>query len=94
MSRDDQGRADLVADLHEDVGDVRGRVVVELAGGFVGEDQARAGGQHPGDDDALGLPTGQLLRQVVAQHVELEQVERGAGAIARIGAAGVGEQHR
>ena len=85
VRRDDQRRADLVADLQQHVRDVVGGGAVELAGGFVGQDQPRARREHPRDDDALRLPAGQLLRQLVAQLVELEQGERGAGAVARVG---------
>ena len=52
----------------------------------------RAGGEHPGDHDPLRLATGQFLRQVVAQPVEVEQGKGGAGPVAGLGGGVVGEQ--
>ena len=38
---------------------------VEVAGGFVGEDELRPGDQRASDGDALLLPAGQLGRAVL-----------------------------
>ena len=48
----------------------RGGVRVEVARGFVGQDQGRAVHQRTGDRHALQLPARQLLRQPLAQFTQ------------------------
>src|ERR1700759_5220038 len=58
---DDHGGAETIH-LLEQLHQTLGLGVVEIAGGFVGKEQARAVDDRSGDGDALLLATGQLGR--------------------------------
>ena len=62
--------------VEENVDDVCRGFEVELTGWFVGEDEARSSGQHPGDGHPLGLSSGELLGQLPRQRVETEELHR------------------
>ena len=59
-----QGRAGLGHQVEHQVGHRGGVGGVEVAGGLVGEQQARAGGQGAGQGDPLLLAAGELVRIV------------------------------
>ena len=50
-------------------------LMVELPGRFVGEDELRSSGEDAGNSDALRLPTGQLLGQLVGEIGDGELLE-------------------
>ena len=91
---DNKRCVDLVAHLQQHVRNVVGRVAIELAGGFVGQNQLRSCGQHPGDHDALRLAARQFLRQVGVQPAELEQVQGRHRPLVCFARGVVGKQHR
>ena len=66
------------------VDDLVGVVMVQLPGGFVGEDQGWAGGEHPRDRDPLRLAARQLLGQLGGQVADARAgpVPRARGSIA------------
>ena len=59
--------------FHDDVGGAG----VEVAGGFVGEDEGRAGDEGASDGDALLLAAGELVGHVVFALLEVEMLESG-----------------
>ena len=67
--------------------------MVELAGGFVGQQQTRLAGQRARDRDTLCLAARDLLGQLVGEVAELERVEREARLPAGVGVGTAGE-HR
>jgi hypothetical protein len=69
-------------------------VGVEIAGGLVGQQQARCVGQRPGDGDALLLAAGEAAGAVVEAVFEAEPGEEAAGAVGGLAAAFAGEELR
>lgn len=70
----DDGGA-FVVEFGEEVHDFPALVGVEIAGGFVGEDQARAGDDGAGDGDELLLSAAELARIEVLLRDDVETVE-------------------
>ena len=66
--------------------------LIELAGGLIGQDQPRRGGQNACDRDPLGLPAGQFVGQRVRQLGDPQPVQRALRAGGRLGLGAVGEQ--
>ena len=82
-----EGRADLGAELADEVEDLLGIGGVEGAGGLVGQDEARAVGQGAGDGDALLLADGEFggaVVQAIGQADLVEEVD-GPGAVGAFG---------
>ena len=66
-------------DVLEEVHDLERGVLVEVAGGLVGDQHRRLGDHRPGDGDPLLLAAGELAREgaaAVAEADRLEGVER------------------
>ena len=61
----------------EQVQHVLGAVAVQGAGGLVGQQQHRLGGDRPGDGHPLLLAAGQLGRRVAQPVAETDQLQRG-----------------
>jgi len=71
------GRAQLPVDPLEQGKDVKGGLGVQRAGGLVGEQDPRRGGQRPRDTDPLFLPAGELMGELaglVGDPDELQQL--------------------
>src|SRR4051812_1187360 len=73
----------LLGEQREDC--VTGRRV-EVAGGFVGQDELRSGNQRSGDGGALHLASGQLAREMRGAGSEADSVEEVGGAPVALGA--------
>jgi hypothetical protein len=89
----DEGRGALVADeagkgLEHLVAGGR----VEIAGGFVGEDDARIVGGGAGDGDALLFAAGELGRTMGAAPADAEEVEQLVGALVGLRLALAGDE--
>ena len=77
----------------EKIGDLAAGVAVEIAGGFVGDDQRRIGSQRPGDRHALLLAARQLSREMRQAFAEPHGLELGSGALEGVAAAGEFQRH-
>ena len=84
---DDDRHAELVAQVHHQVEDLRLDGDVERGGGFVGDQQARAAGERDRQHHALALAAGELVRIVahaargrgdadLLQHLQRAGIER------------------
>ena len=62
VADEDHGEAEPLAQLAQQVDDLLLDGHVQGGGGLVGDDQARVTGQSHGDEDALALPPGELVR--------------------------------
>ena len=87
---EDHREAELLAQLVEQVDDLLLHGHVEGGGGLVGDDQLRVAGQGHGDEHALALAAGQLVRVGLqrALRIEAHELEQFLGAA---GAAAGGE---
>ena len=79
---DDEGDAFFAVELEEEVHDVFAGDGVEVAGGFVGEDDFGVVDDGTGDADALFLAAGEVVGLVVDLVVELDDVEGFEGLLA------------
>src|SRR5258705_2740308 len=77
----DQRRAELV-DAREELDDLPARHRVEVAGGLVGDEDARPVDERARDRGALLLATGELARKVVAPRREANEREGALGLFA------------
>src|ERR1043165_1171689 len=91
---EDERRPRLAIELFEKVEDVRGRVLVEVRGRLVGEDELRLGDHGPGDGDALPLPARELVGALLRLRRESDVIEPAAHARVARAAAGVLQQQR
>src|ERR1043165_6531263 len=91
---EDERRPGLAIELFEKVEDVRGRVLVEVRGRLVGEDELRLGDPGPGDGDALPLPTRELVGALLRLRREPDVIEPAAHARVGLAAADVLQQQR
>src|SRR5699024_3607658 len=64
---------------------------IEVAGGFVGEEEVGVGDDGAGDGDALFLAAGELAGEVVEAVAQAHEVEGGRGVFAAAGAGEAGE---
>jgi len=80
---DDERRARLAVECQQQVRDRPPGLAVEVAGGLVGEQQARAGGEGPSNADALLFAPGELRRIVVESRAEPYALEQVASAVLR-----------
>ena len=62
---DDQGQRLLAVQAVEEVENLRPRLGIKIAGGFIGQEHGRIVGQSPGDRNPLPLANGKLAWQVV-----------------------------
>ena len=86
LVRDEQdGDAALLVQALEDAHDLDAGARVEVAGGFVGQDDRRLVDQRAGDGDALLLAAGELVRHVVIALAEPDRVERRQRALVPLG---------
>ncbi len=82
MGDDDEAVAALGVELEEEVDDFLAGGVVEVTGGFVGEEKRGVVAQGAGDGDALLLAAGEFRGPMVQPRAEadlLEQVCAGGG---------------
>ena len=86
MRHEDDGLAGAV-EFGENLHDFEAGLFVEVAGGFVGEDDGRVVGECAGDGDALALAAGELRGARVVAAFEAEAVEEGFGACSHFAAA-------
>ena len=87
MGDEDDGVAAGV-EFVEEGHDLDGGFGVEVAGGFVGEDDAGAVDEGAGDGDALALAAGELVGLVVHAGAEVDGFEDGLGAGDALGGRG------
>ncbi len=90
---DDGGPAFLIH-LAEEVDDRLAGVEVEVAGGFVGENDGGVVGEGAGDGDALLLAAGELRRLVEEAMAEFDPFEDAGGFLVGVCVRHAGEDHR
>src|SRR4051794_35396277 len=74
---DDQDRGvEALVQVVEEVEDVGSGAGVEIAGGFVREQDGRVEGQGARDGNALTLAAGEFVRQMIEAMAELHQLEQ------------------
>jgi hypothetical protein len=81
----EDGGAEFGGDAAEEVEDEGSGGGVEVAGGFVGEEEGRVVGEGAGDGDALLLAAGELVREAGGLRVEADP-----GEAFECGSAGLG----
>ena len=84
MGDQDQGRRVLLVQAEQQLAHTLPGAAVQVAGGLVGEEQARAGGKRPGQGDPLLLATRELARVVADPRGEAhpgEALERGGARV-------------
>ena len=86
VRHEQDGRAHLV-DLLEQVHHLARHQGVQVAGGFVRQEEGRVPGDGPRDRDALLLAPGQLRGHVLHARGEADQLEGAADALAAVGGA-------
>ena len=91
--RDQGDGAALFAEGPEEFEDRLAGVGVEVARRFVGEDDARAVDQRPGDGDALLLAAGELHGPMALAVLQIDHLERFHGAFAPFAARDAGVDH-
>ena len=69
---DEQGGVSFGADFAEEIEDIAAGVGVEVAGGFIGNDDLGFVDQGTGDCNALLLPAGKLARAVIEALAEAD----------------------
>ncbi len=79
---EDRGRAAFPREFQEGVAQFRGRHLVEMTEGLVGQAECRAAPQSPRDGDALAHAAGQFVRIGVGEVAKPQPVEPGQRAIA------------
>ncbi len=87
----DDGFFEFLVEALEEGEDVGGAGGVEVAGGFVGEDEVGVGDDGAGDGDALFLAAGELAGEVVEAVGEADEIEGGGGIFAALFAGEGGE---
>ena len=75
MRHDQDGRAELVCLLVQELEDLDAGAEVELARRLVGEQDRVAGRERAGDRDPLLLAAGELVREAVQPLAEADAVE-------------------
>ncbi len=93
MRDDDQGRAALV-EAFQHTHDFAPGGPVEIAGGFVGEQQGGMHRHRAGDGDALQLAAGKLRRQMVGALAQTDVGEQLRHTLLALGRRHPGQQHR
>ncbi len=84
MGDDDEGGAGLLVEVEEQLLDGMGGAFVEVAGGFVGEEQPGGIGEGAGQGDALLLAAGELGGIMVVALAEAHAFEQVEGFGARV----------
>ena len=72
-------------ELVEEVEDFEAGLGIEVAGGFVGEDEERVVDEGAGDGDALLLAAGELLGAVVEAMAEADELREGDAVFVAVG---------
>jgi hypothetical protein len=88
------GLAEFAVQLVQQVQHLGGGHAVEVAGGFVGDDQRRVGHQCAGNGHALLLAAGELVGVVVHAVGQADHGQRRLHVAAALGAAQRGQQQR
>jgi hypothetical protein len=91
---EDEGGVFLRAEAQQQGNDFFGAAFVEIAGGLVGEKQARAVEERAGDGDALGLAAGELAGGVAEALRKADATEEVARARGVLGPQGAGKTTR
>jgi hypothetical protein len=81
-------------ELTKPIQDDAGRVEVERARGFVGENDPRVAGHHAGDGHTLAFPAGKLVGLEVGAVRQVDCLEGRANALLRQGVPGEFGRHR
>src|SRR5690606_15564210 len=91
---DDEARPRLGGRLAQHAQDLLAGLLVEGAGGLVGEDHAGGAGERTGDGDALRLPAGQLAGATILHAAQAEVAEPLTGGGDRLVPWHAAEQQR
>lgn len=83
---EDHGVFALMMDAAEEVHDLGGVLGVEVAGGFVGEEDGGFVGEAAGDGDALALTAGEFFGHVIEAMAHADGFEEFCGAALAFGA--------
>ena len=94
MGDEDQRGAVLAVQREQQVGDFIPGVTVEVAGGFIGEQQLRAAVKRARQRDPLLLAAGKLHRQVMQAFTQPQLLQQGPGAAAALAVAFAAQQRR
>ena len=96
MRDDHKRRPDRAIQFQHQLEDVRRRLAVEIAGGFVGKNAARLGHQCPRERNALSLAAGQLAGQMPRPVTEPDALQHRLRLPFRLGRrhATDGQRHR
>jgi hypothetical protein len=78
---DEEGEAGFAGDGLEDVEDFLGIVGVEIAGGFVGEEEAGLVGEGAGNGDALLFAAGEVVGFAMGFVAKTDEIEQVVGAV-------------
>ena len=84
VRRDDQRRLSFRDDRIKQFDDFLAGMRIEIAGGFIGENQFRLIDERPGDGHALALATGQFRRAMVHALGQADAREKFAPALFRL----------
>lgn len=94
MGDEDQRGAVLAVQREQQVGDFIPSVTVEVAGGFIGEQQLRAAVKRARQRDPLLLAAGELYRQVMQAFAQPQLLQQRPGAAAALAIAFAAQQGR
>ncbi len=94
MGDEDQRGAVLAVQREQQVGDFIPGVTVEVAGGFIGEQQLRAAVKRARQRDPLLLAAGELYRQVMQAFAQPQLLQQRPGAAAALAIAFAAQQRR
>ena len=94
MGDEDQRGAVLAVQREQQVGDFIPGVTVEVAGGFIGEQQLRAAVKRARQRDPLLLAAGELYRQVMQAFAQPQLLQQRPGAAAALAITFAAQQGR
>lgn len=94
MGDEEQRGAVLAVQREQQVGDFIPGVTVEVAGGFIGEQQLRAAVKRARQRDPLLLAAGELYRQVMQAFAQPQLLQQRPGAAAALAIAFAAQQRR
>ena len=83
---EDHGVFALMMDAAEEVHDLGGVLGIEVAGGFIGEEDGGFVGEAAGDGDALALTAGEFFGHVIEAMAHAHGFEEFGGAALALGA--------
>ncbi len=86
--RDQQNRGvEFAVQIVEQAKNFVSGVRIEIAGGFVAQQNRRTKHQRAGDGHALALAAGKLVRAMMRAHLESDALQHGQGTLVRLALA-------